>query len=144
MGADLPAELRPLVNVLSAWRPRRSDESGYERSLVRFLERAMPGTRTRTQQPIRLRDGGRGELDVVVDDVLAIELKTSLRTASEADRAVGQLHRYSESWEHGPTMLLVCDASEGFADTGLVQRVGALRTLGLAVFVVAAGSRPRN
>lgn len=40
-------------------------------------------------------------------------------------------------------MLLVCDAREGFADSGIVQRVGALRTLGLAVFVVAAGSRPR-
>jgi len=142
--AELPTELRTLVSVLSGWRPRRSDESGYERSLVRFLERELPGTKTRTQQPISLRDGGRGELDVVVDDVLAIELKTSLRTAAEADRAVGQLHRYSESWGHGPTMLLVCDAREGFADSGVVQRVGALRSLGLPVFVVAAGSRPQN
>jgi hypothetical protein len=140
-GRELPRELQTLVSTLHRWRPRRSDESGYERSLVRFLERDLPGIKTRTQQPIQLEDGRRAELDVVVDDVLVIELKTDLRTASESDRAYGQLARYSASWKRGPVMLLVCEARFDFAEHMLVRRVGELRSLGRPVFVVAAGRR---
>ena len=136
---SVPAELSALVGVLGRWRPRRSDEAGYERSLVRFLEKELPGSKTWTQRPIPLEGGGRAELDVVVDDVLAIELKTGLRTAAEADRAMGQLGRYSASWKRGPLVLLVCEARYDFGESMVIERVRELRSLGRSVFVVAAG-----
>jgi hypothetical protein len=136
---QIPAELVALVGILGRWRPRRANEAGYERSLVRFLEKELPGSKTFAQCPIKLEGGGRAELDVVVDDALAIELKTGLRTAAEADRAVGQLGRYSASWKHGPLMLLVCEARADFGENMIIERVRELRSLGRAVFVVAAG-----
>lgn len=136
----LPAELRTLAVTLSAWRPREQErEAGYERSLVRFLKKSLPGVDARTQQPFEAEDGSRGRIDVVVDDVLAIELKRALRASSEADRAVGQVFKYAASWRKGPVILLLCEAPWDFAEQPLVRRLGELHAIGRAVFVVAAG-----
>jgi hypothetical protein len=136
----LPVELRPLALTLAAWRPREQErEAGYERSLVRFLKKRLPGVEARTQQPFEADDGSRGRIDVVVDDVLAIELKRGLRASAEADRAVGQIFKYAASWKNGPVVLLLCEATWDFADQPMVRRLAELHAMGHAVFVVAAG-----
>jgi hypothetical protein len=136
----LPLALRPLAITLSEWRPREQErEAGYERSLVRFLKKRLPGVEARTQQPFEAEDGSRGRIDVVVDDVLAIELKRGLRASAEADRAVGQIFKYAASWKNGPVILVLCEASWDFAQQPMIRRLAELHALGRAVFVVAAG-----
>lgn len=102
-------------------------------------KKSLPGVDARTQQPFEAEDGSRGRIDVVVDDVLAIELKRALRASSEADRAVGQVFKYAASWRKGPVILLLCEAPWDFAEQPLVRRLGELHAIGRAVFVVAAG-----
>lgn len=136
----LPLELRPLAVTLSEWRPREHDgERGYESSLVNFLKKRLPGVKTKQQQPFEAEDGTRGKLDVVIDDVLVIELKRSLKAAGEADRAVGQVFKYAASWKNGPVVLLLCEARWDFAEQPIVRRLAELHAMGRAVFVVAAG-----
>jgi hypothetical protein len=136
----LPAELRPLAITLSEWRPREHErEAGYESSLVNFLKKRLPGVTTKQQQPFEAEDGTRGKLDVVIDDVLVIELKRSLKAAGEADRAVGQIFKYAASWKNGPVVLLLCEARWDFAEQPIVRRLAELHAMGRAVFVVAAG-----
>jgi len=136
----LPSVLRPLATTLSEWRPREQErEADYERSLVRFLKKRLPGVETRTQQPFEAEDGTRGRIDVVIDDVLAIELKRRLKASSETDRAVGQIFKYATSWRNGPVVLLLCEASWDFAQQPMIRRLSELHSMGHAIFVVAAG-----
>ena len=65
----------------------------------------------------------------------------SLSRSSEADRAVGQVWKYAEAWTHGPVMLLLCETRAGFAQAGVIDRIGELRDRGRPLFVVAAGRR---
>jgi hypothetical protein len=144
LSADVPSEFHPLLNTLAQWKPRASErEAGYERSLVRFLERNVPGIDAQTQLPFEADDGTRGRIDVVLDDVVAIELKRDLRASSEADRAVGQIIKYAASWRKGPVILLLVEASEEIADFPVLRRIAELREQGRSLFVVAAG-RWRN
>lgn len=141
--AVLPLSIKPLVEVLSKWKPRgQTIEAGYERSLVRLLERELPGVETRTQEPVRTADGGHGRIDVIVDNSLALELKRGL-SGTETDRAVGQIAKYAEVWTGGPLILLLCEAPFGFENMGFVNRIGEIRRQGRPVFVVAAGGKPR-
>jgi hypothetical protein len=105
-----PDELGILLAHLARWKPRRLDsEAAYEASLKRFLQRELPGTKIERQYWLQGRDGRRvGKLDLVIDGVLAIELKRLLRS-SEADRAVGQIWKYAEAWMQGPVLLLLCE-----------------------------------
>lgn len=138
----VPAELGILLDHLSRWRPRQLDsEAAYEASLKRFLQRELPGTKVERQHWLQGADGRRvGKLDLVVDDVLAIELKRLLRS-SEADRAVGQIWKYAEAWTQGPVLLLLCETRPDFAQAAFVDRVGQLREKGQPLFIVAAGRR---
>lgn len=136
----VPVEFQPLLGMLARWRPRESArESGYERSLVRFLERSIRGIEVQTQLPFQSEDGTRGRIDVVLDDVVAIELKRDLRASADADRAVGQVLKYAASWRKGPVMLLLVEASAEVADLPVLKRIAELREGGRSLFVVAAG-----
>lgn len=136
----LPQELRAIAVTLSRWRPQKHDkEAGYERSLINFLKKSLPGTNPLPQHPFQAEDGTRGKIDVVVDETLAIELKRTLKASGEADRAVGQVFKYAASWKNGPVLLLLCEAPWDFAERPIMKRLGDLRAMGHAVFVVAAG-----
>lgn len=138
--AGVPAEFHPLLGALARWKPRANErESGYERSLVRFLERNIPGIDAQTQLPFQAEDGTRGRIDVVLDDVVAIELKRDLRVSADADRAVGQVLKYAASWRKGPVILLLVEASAEVADLPVLKRIAELRDGGRSLFVVAAG-----
>jgi hypothetical protein len=141
-GNAAPAELQVLLHHIARWKPRHQDsEAAYEASLKRFLQRELPGAKVERQQALQTSDGRMvGKVDLVVDDVLAIELKRLLRS-SEADRAVGQVWKYAEAWTHGPVMLLLCETRAGFAQAGFIDRIGELRDRGRPLFVVAAGRR---
>lgn len=137
---SLPPLLRPLAATLADWRPRHYErETGYESSLVNFLKKRLPGVRAKQQQPFEAEDGTRGKLDVVIDSTLVIELKRALKAASDVDRAVGQVFKYSASWKAGPVVLLLCEAKQDFAEQPIIRRLAALRAAGHAIFVVAAG-----
>ncbi|MEO7032863.1 MAG: hypothetical protein ABI548_03445 [Polyangiaceae bacterium] len=141
-GNGAPAELQVLLHHIARWKPRHQDsEAAYEASLKRFLQRELPGAKVERQQSLQTSDGRMvGKVDLVVDDVLAIELKRLLRS-SEADRAVGQIWKYAEAWTRGPVMLLLCETRAGFAQAGFIDRIGELRDRGRPLFVVAAGRR---
>lgn len=141
-GATHPEVLLRLtgIYILARWKPRASErEAGYERSLVRFLERNMPGIDAQTQLPFQAEDGTRGRIDIVLDEVVAIELKRDLRISADADRAVGQVLKYAASWRRGPVLLLLCEASAEVADLPVLKRIAELREGGRSLFVVAAG-----
>ena len=141
-GNGAPVELQVLLHHIARWKPRHQDsEAAYEASLKRFLQRELPGAKVERQQSLQTSDGRMvGKVDLVVDDVLAIELKRLLRS-SEADRAVGQVWKYAEAWTRGPVMLLLCETRAGFARAGFIDRIGELRDRGRPLFVVAAGRR---
>jgi hypothetical protein len=140
LSGQVPVEFEPLLSILAQWRPRASErEAGYERSLVRFLERNMPGIDAQTQLPFQAEDGTRGRIDIVLDEVVAIELKRDLRASADADRAVGQVLKYAASWRRGPVLLLLCEASAEVADLPVLKRIAELREGGRSLFVVAAG-----
>jgi hypothetical protein len=142
VASGVPAELGILLGHLARWKPRQLDsEAAYEASLKRFLQRELPGTKIERQYWLQGSDGRRvGKLDLVVDDVLAIEMKRLLRS-SEADRAVGQVWKYAEAWTQGPVLLLLCETRADFAQAAFVNRVGQLRERGQPLFIVAAGRR---
>jgi len=141
-GLNVPAELQVLMDTLARWRPRTLDsEAAYEASLKRFLQKALPGAKVVRQQPLETAEGRPvGRLDIVVDDVLAVELKRLLRS-TEADRAIGQVWKYAEAWTRGPILLLLCETRASFADAPFLTRIQGLRERGHPLFVVAAGRR---
>jgi len=139
----LPNEIHRVLDTLAAWRPRAMDwEVDYEASLKRFLIKRLPGVKVDRQRQIDPALGKRGGIiDVVVDDVLAIELKKELRSSGESDRALAQVWKYAEVWKRGPLFVLLCETRSGFADSPIIRRMGELRGKGCPIFVIAAGRR---
>ena len=139
----LPQEIHRVLDTLAAWKPRAMDwEEDYEASLKRFLVKRLPGVKVDRQRQIDPAQGKRGGIvDVVVDDILAIEIKKELRTSGESDRAVAQVWKYAEVWKRGPLFVLLCETRPGFAHSPIIRRIGELRGKGCPILVIAAGRR---
>jgi hypothetical protein len=97
-----------------------------------------------TQRPLRDAAGKRvGRVDLVIGDALAFELKRGMRSASEGDRAVGQVWKYLDAWTSGPVVLLLCETYEDFDQSMTARHVVELSSRGKPAFIVAAGKRLR-
>lgn len=133
--------LMQLLEHLSTWQPRPSTyEKDYQAALFRMLRRKMPGANPQRERPIGDRSlGTRGRADLVVSDSVLIEMKRGLSTTA-ADRAIGQIRRYTEAWKNGPVMLLLCDADPVSAQRFLEQQIIALHREA-PVLMVFAGRR---
>lgn len=141
--ASLPdAGLRRVLEILKTWKPRKlAQEADYRRHLARHLRKRMPAAVVDTE--VRLLGAenklvGRG--DLILSDTVLFELKRALTSAS-ADRAVGQVWKYSDVWKHGPVLLLLCESRQDFHDSMLARHVMQLRQQGHHILCVAAGRR---
>ena len=87
-------------------------EQGMEDSLYAFLQARLPGFRiTRQYAHDRLK------ADIVIEEVVAIELKYNLTSASEYKRLIGQLEGYAQ-WGIRLVLVLV-----GSTDPDISRRV---------------------
>ena len=101
--------------LVTEWAPPSncSTEQGMEDSLYGFLQVRLPGFRiTRQYAHDRLK------ADIVIEEVVAIELKYNLTSASEYNRLIGQLEGYAQ-WGISLVLVLV-----GSSDPDISRRVG--------------------
>lgn len=133
--------LRRVLHALRTWRPRRcQSEADYELSLVRHLVRMLPDVSIQTQRPVHYANLRVGKIDVVIADWFALELKKRVK-ATEADRAVGQVWKYAETWGRGPVGLLLCESTGDGIEQLMAERLAQLRSQGRQVLLIAAGAR---
>jgi len=137
--------LSDLLKAFKAWRPHYHDnEHGYQLALERFLRRRFRDSKVEREVPIGARHADlNGRLDLVLADCVAVELKKQMGEA-EADRAIGQMRKYSNAWLKGPMVLLVTESRGNAAEARAAREVTSTRTgNGHPVLFVAAGHRPR-
>ena len=137
--------LSDLLKAFKAWRPHYHDnERGYQLALERFLRRRFRDSKVEREVPIGARHADlNGRLDLVLADCVAVELKKQMGEA-EADRAIGQMRKYSSAWSKGPMVLLVTESRGNAAEARAAREITSTRTgEGHPVLFVAAGHRPR-
>jgi hypothetical protein len=134
--------LTELLQLLATWKPRQRDyEDEYQASLHRFIRQRMPGSNPQRERPIGNRqDGSAGRADIIVAESVLIEMKRGV-TTSTAQKALGQVKMYMRAWNHGPIILLLCDAASDNAGHYLRREVEDLRAKGASVVLVLA-ARP--
>ncbi|MCB9583740.1 MAG: hypothetical protein H6717_42300 [Polyangiaceae bacterium] len=133
--------LQSVLGVLQSWRPRGCRlEKEYEASLVRHLRRRLPNLEVEQQHPLYHEGTRVGKVDIVIGGAFAFELKRAV-TASEGDRAVGQVWKYLLTWEKGPVALLLCETRENKTEDLVAARLTELRGQQKPVMVIAAGKR---
>jgi hypothetical protein len=109
-------DLRDFLVALKSWTPQYHEaEASYGSSLQRYVARqsgVSANEFVRWPSDIRLRledDEGRVAPDFCFRKRVLVEIKGDLHTASETDRALGQMVRYLLAWkQHGPALLIVC------------------------------------
>lgn len=140
VGALPESLLRQVLAEVAAWRPHRRFEleRDYQESLCRHIARRLPDLSPELERPFSTQSS-RGRLDLVVGDAVVLEMKHSV-SASEAQRAAGQLMQYATFWgAKGPVILVVCETSQEFATSLIGELVAGLRSAGYPVLAVAAG-----
>ena len=99
--------------LVTEWNPENvRSEAEAEQSLYEFLCSKLAGFRIRRQYP-----HDRIRADIVIEDIVAIELKWNLQSTEEFQRFIGQLEGYSR-WGVGLVVVFL-----GSCDPDLVARV---------------------
>jgi hypothetical protein len=107
-------DLRTFLSALHNWNPRRhAAEDSYGNSLQAFVRTQFaPNEFVRWPPDLLLRiedDEGKVLPDFCFRGRLLVEIKGDISTASETDRALGQVVRYLLAWKtRGPALLIVC------------------------------------
>lgn len=99
------------VSAMKCWNPGRCYyEYEFQDKLCEHLRKKLPNSVVETERPIGDKAlGNKGRADIVIDETILIEMKRKQSGSGEADRARGQIHRYSEIWSNrGPVILLLC------------------------------------
>jgi hypothetical protein len=107
-------DLRAFLTALQDWSPQYHEaESSYGNSLQTFVRRTFgPDEFVRWPSNLKLRledDESKVAPDFCFRGRLLVEIKGNIYTASETDRALGQIVRYLLAWKQsGPALLIVC------------------------------------
>jgi hypothetical protein len=110
-------DMLAFLTALKGWEPRSHHaEQSYGNSLRTFVARAGRGADL-VRWPADIKLTLQGDEHRVLPDFLfrrlLVEIKGDIRTAAEADRALGQVARYALAWKtRGPTLLIICGDCE--------------------------------
>jgi hypothetical protein len=109
------ADLRAFLFALRDWSPQYHEaESSYGNSLQTYMRRGSFGPDEFVRWPSNLKlrlaeDESKVAPDFCFRGRLLVEIKGNIFTASETDRALGQIVRYLLAWKQkGPALLIVC------------------------------------
>jgi hypothetical protein len=110
-------DMRAFLEALKGWEPsfHRAEQS-YGNSLRSHVARAGRGADL-VRWPADIKLSLQGDEHRVLPDFLfrrlLVEIKGDIRTAAEADRALGQVARYALAGKtRGPTLLIICGDCE--------------------------------
>ena len=100
------------LSALSDWQQRRNreydDEYGYQLALKRHFGK-YPELRPVRQEVWMSAQRRDGRADFILNDIVLVEVKHHF-SKSRADRAIGQMGGYGQTWRGKPKMLVIFDA----------------------------------
>ena len=140
-GHTMQATNNPLVDallgVLASWRPgRQRNERAYHDRLFHALRRNLSTVHVESEKRIEER-----RVDLVLggqNEMVLVEIKAHLKSATECDRAYGQLTRYTK-YEKGPVLLVLCKTSHEDANVQrLISNIASVRSQKFPMAVVFA------
>lgn len=87
-----------LIELIEGWNPQIfSNEKDYQKSLYEYLSNLQDTGTIRKERRI-LRERGTNQADIVIDDIIAIEIKKDLKHQPEVDRCVAQIKRMKNEY----------------------------------------------
>ncbi len=131
------------ATALQNWNPRGAYyEYEYQDRLYRHLRKNLPDATIELEYPIGDSSiGNKGRADIVINHTILIEMKKD-SSASAIQRAKGQIHQYSEIWNHkGPVVLILCDYDYEHARLSFTPTMNDLVKLNRPVMTIVAKAK---